>query len=356
MGTLGNPQSWGPYEEMKDCSQGFCSVYCPQWCYILFPPPPPLAFSDDDSKTNFSPLVIAIIGILASAFLLVSYYTVISKYCGSRDPSRRNANQDPGEEFNGDHNQSNNELWHVSTTGLDEATIKLITVCKYKKGDGLVEGTDCSVCLSEFQENESLRLLPKCSHAFHLFCIDTWLKSHSNCPMCRAHVLVTSAPLLLPPPVQEIPSDNGYVAESEEDNETTITVDDLQSRNDEFRESNAGPKSHTGETGNMRGSEDRDIVIEIKDGGILPMRRSVSMDSSCQGRVSIADILSTSEGDESDIENHEFWVNGESSSKSRTGKSKNRSRVLHCVTSPTPMKRSFSSGRFLLTRQGRVRM
>ena len=54
---------------------------------------------------------------------------------------------------------------------------------------GLVEGTDCSVCLSEFQEDESVRLLPKCGHAFHIQCIDTWLRSHSNCPLCRANVI-----------------------------------------------------------------------------------------------------------------------------------------------------------------------
>lgn len=49
------------------------------------------------------------------------------------------------------------------------------------------------MCLSEFQEEERLRMLPKCSHAFHVACIDTWLKSHSNCPLCRAEISVTVA-------------------------------------------------------------------------------------------------------------------------------------------------------------------
>ncbi|KAG8082920.1 hypothetical protein GUJ93_ZPchr0014g46961 [Zizania palustris] len=59
----------------------------PQWCYFIFPPPPPFdvagTSSDDSAGPVFSPLVIAIIGVLASAFLLVSYYTFISKYCGT---------------------------------------------------------------------------------------------------------------------------------------------------------------------------------------------------------------------------------------------------------------------------------
>lgn len=54
-----------------------------------------------------------------------------------------------------------------------------------------MESSDCAVCLSEFEEEERLRLLPKCSHAFHVPCIDTWLKSHSNCPLCRAGISVT---------------------------------------------------------------------------------------------------------------------------------------------------------------------
>ncbi|KAE8671512.1 putative F-box family protein [Hibiscus syriacus] len=62
-------------------------------------------------------------------------------------------------------------------------------VFKYKKDERLIEGSECSVCLNEFQEDESPRLLPKCSHGFHLAYIDTWLRSHQNCPLCRAPVV-----------------------------------------------------------------------------------------------------------------------------------------------------------------------
>lgn len=79
-------------------------------------------------------------------------------------------------------------IWHIRTIGLNPTVISSIKVCKYSKSDGVVEGTDCSVCLSEFEEEESLRLLPKCKHAFHLSCIDTWLRSHTNCPLCRAPI------------------------------------------------------------------------------------------------------------------------------------------------------------------------
>lgn len=84
-------------------------------------------------------------------------------------------------------------VWYINTVGLQPSVIDSITVCKYNKDEGLIDGTECSVCLSEFEEDESLRLLPKCSHAFHLPCIDTWLRSHKNCPLCRAPIVSNAA-------------------------------------------------------------------------------------------------------------------------------------------------------------------
>ena len=53
--------------------------------------------------------------------------------------------------------------------------------------------TKCSICLFQFEEDESLKLLPNCNHAFHVTCIDTWLRSHKNCPLCCAPVVHETA-------------------------------------------------------------------------------------------------------------------------------------------------------------------
>ncbi|WRX18381.1 zinc finger protein [Theobroma cacao] len=325
MGSIGNPRTWVPYMNTKDCSQGFCSLYCPQWCYIIFPPPPPIEFPDDDSGPNFSPLVIAIIGILASAFLLVSYYTIISKYCGNVDPSRRRENHDPGEVLEDNHSPSVHEPWQTSTTGLDEALIKSITVCKYKKGDGLIEGTDCSVCLSEFQEDESLRLLPKCSHAFHVHCIDTWLRQ---------------------------PVTNEYAAAAQDSGRRSMQeVDRFQSDLSRL------PKTPSRAFSDLGNAQGRDSVIEIREESYQQMRRSVSMDHPCQSQLSVADILHMNQEEDSRVEECHFssGIAGSSKQSAEGSKLSNKMRVLHCVMNPVAMKRSFSSGRFFLTRQGRVR-
>ena len=45
----------------------------------------------------------------------------------------------------------------------------------------------CSVCLEEFQDGESLRILP-CLHSHHVECIDKWLVLNATCPVCKASI------------------------------------------------------------------------------------------------------------------------------------------------------------------------
>ncbi|KAE8671701.1 E3 ubiquitin-protein ligase [Hibiscus syriacus] len=323
MGSTGDPRAWVPYMNIKDCSRGFCSLYCPQWCYIIYPPPPPIQFTAaNGSAPNFSPLVIAIVGVLASAFLLVSYYAIISKYCGRVESSSGRENDHGTDEVveDDDHDPSVHEPWQISTTGLDEALIKSITAFKYKKGDGFVEGSDCSVCLNEFRDDESLRLLPKCSHAFHLPCIDTWLRSHSNCPLCRANIVFINASAA--PPVTETPP--GY-------EQRPLTNEHLADEQDSQRDSEfpktPSPSRAFSDLGSVQG---RDAVIRIREEEyVQQMRRSISMDHFRETQVS------GQEGDSSKVSS--------------------RMSVLQCVMNPAAMKRSFSSGRFFLARQGRVR-
>ncbi|RRT36594.1 hypothetical protein B296_00052652, partial [Ensete ventricosum] len=45
---------------------------------------------------------------------------------------------------------------------------------------------ECAICLTEFVEGDAVRVLPACSHGFHVRCIDRWLARRSSCPTCRA--------------------------------------------------------------------------------------------------------------------------------------------------------------------------
>ena len=54
---------------------------------------------------------------------------------------------------------------------------------------------DCAVCLSKFEKQDLLRLLPLCCHAFHAECIDTWLQSNLTCPLCRSVIFTSESDL-----------------------------------------------------------------------------------------------------------------------------------------------------------------
>ncbi|XP_058111128.1 RING-H2 finger protein ATL51-like [Magnolia sinica] len=77
---------------------------------------------------------------------------------------------------------------------LGNSIIQMIPAYKYRK-EAQINGceSECAVCLCEFEEGDEVRLLPECLHSFHAPCIDMWLFSHSNCPLCRTH--------LVPPPI-----------------------------------------------------------------------------------------------------------------------------------------------------------
>ncbi|EOA32520.1 hypothetical protein CARUB_v10015801mg [Capsella rubella] len=296
MGSTGNPNPWGTYDSYRDCSQGVCSVYCPQWCYVIFPPPPSFYLDDEDdsSSSDFSPLLIALIGILASAFILVSYYTLISKYCRRRRENSSSSSSAAALNRDDHGISSDYTSWQGATNpnqaagggdGLDESLIKSITVYKYRKTDGFVESSDCSVCLSEFQENESLRLLPKCNHAFHVPCIDTWLKSHSNCPLCRTFIAgfnVTPAVEIVALTDQPIDTENNSVS-TDEDSVVVVNLDlenSSRSRNETVSNGGSTPKPPD--------------MHESRDGEEQVNRRS----NSGTAVVSIADILREIEDEE----------------------------------------------------------
>ncbi|CAH8352359.1 unnamed protein product [Eruca vesicaria subsp. sativa] len=75
--------------------------------------------------------------------------------------------------------------------GLDASLIETFPTFVYsevktnKIGKCVLE---CAICLNEFEDDETLRLLPKCDHVFHSHCIGEWLQGHVTCPVCRTNL------------------------------------------------------------------------------------------------------------------------------------------------------------------------
>ena len=99
-----------------------------------------------------------------AAFIVTMYHCLLSIFC---HPRQHDFNDQPQQ-----------------ATGLGEVDIRSIPTHKYTTSNKSPK-EECAVCLSEFEDGEDLRTLPKCLHTFHVVCIDLWLYSHTNCPTCR---------------------------------------------------------------------------------------------------------------------------------------------------------------------------
>ncbi|XP_055822997.1 RING-H2 finger protein ATL13-like [Solanum dulcamara] len=158
---------------------------------FLEPPPPPVSTHDSGGggglfnlNNNVSPSILLVIIILAIIFFISGLLHLLVRFL------LRPPNRDPDDFDNVTALQGQlQQLFHLHDAGVDQSFIDTLPVFNYKSIIGVKDPFDCAVCLCEFEPDDKLRLLPKCSHAFHMECIDTWLLSHSTCPLCRASLL-----------------------------------------------------------------------------------------------------------------------------------------------------------------------
>lgn len=94
---------------------------------------------------------------------------------------------------------NNPTMLTVPSRGLNPDVLNSLPAFVYSKKAQVNEQPplECAVCLSEFEENEQGKNLPKCNHSFHTDCIDMWFESHSTCPLCRSPVEPISPPVTI---------------------------------------------------------------------------------------------------------------------------------------------------------------
>ncbi|KAL9315801.1 hypothetical protein ACSQ67_016802 [Phaseolus vulgaris] len=339
--------------QTQDC-YGLCDPACPYNCYsnqdYFFSPPPPSILHS--TQVNHIPSYLIILGTLFMViFVIIGFYVIKVKcyaaWCGWRlNGSLPSRSDTTTEEFLNE-NQVDHPVWLIATVGLQQSVINSITVCKYKRNEGLVEGTECSVCLNEFQEEETLRLLPKCNHAFHIPCIDTWLRSHINCPLCRAGIVSNS--VTSEAPVSNLEQENANLGRNQE----TLMEN---SRNEGLLNSNtvAGESSEALELVDESNSKDRvhdqtqnhhvlDIEIHTETGSVSTTESESHHvgDDHKHGEIHLQPVNQWKQEQDGD-----YYQN--------TCKTMRRcSSIEECLhLSPVSMKRSFSCNGRILTSRG----
>lgn len=147
---------------------------------LLSPPLPENSNSNSNqnqTKPLLKPSIHIIVGAIISAFSITFLIFLYIKHCKTANnayPNTSRTNIDPST--------------HRKNSGIDPNIIDLLPVFRFSSLKGQKDGLECAVCLTNYEPTEVLRLLPKCKHAFHVECLDTWLDAHSTCPLCRHRV------------------------------------------------------------------------------------------------------------------------------------------------------------------------
>lgn len=135
----------------------------------------------------FLAVAVSLLLLCAGMGMGVAVYLWLVWYVSSQDRPRQRASEDNGKP----HKQK----------GLSEADLQRLPTIecgKEKEGEdrlsvsGRGGDAECAVCLDAYQSGDRCRVMPVCSHAFHVKCADAWLSKHSVCPICRRIVVCQS--------------------------------------------------------------------------------------------------------------------------------------------------------------------
>ncbi|KAF2289225.1 hypothetical protein GH714_030004 [Hevea brasiliensis] len=153
--------------------------------------------SSSSSFNRISPVLLLVIIILAVIFFVSGILHLLVRFFMKRSHFSPiyHSNRFPETSRSHSLQRQLQQLFRQHDSGLDQAFVDALPVFYYKEIVGLKEPFDCAVCLCEFSDKDKLRLLPMCSHAFHIDCIDTWLLSNSTCPLCRGTLMSSSLPM-----------------------------------------------------------------------------------------------------------------------------------------------------------------
>ncbi|XP_062213591.1 RING-H2 finger protein ATL1-like [Phragmites australis] len=272
--------------------------------------PPPAPFPSSSSPPSTPPsnasitmVIITVVGIIAAFALLASYYAFVTKCqllraLWSRHPPWHRRVRGAG-------GREPSVIRAVATEdrGLGLTLIRMLPVVKFTAAAcdvdngmaGRISVSECAVCLSEFVERERVRLLPNCSHAFHIDCIDTWLQGSARCPFCRSDVRLAAT--RLPAGCTSATTVPGHRRDNELASDSIVI--EVRGEHESWvshgSATPAGRRLRQKHKAESVGDEVIDTRKKNEEFAVQPLRRSLSLDSSCDKHlyVSVQEFLTT---------------------------------------------------------------
>ncbi|OQU76061.1 hypothetical protein SORBI_3010G086400 [Sorghum bicolor] len=145
------------------------------------------------SPSFSAPMIVLLVALIA-AFFFIGFFSVYMRRCGRGAPAGPGIPAAALLALSRQEQRDRDQQQQQQQRGLDPAVVASFPTMRYadakelRVGGGKDVALECAVCLSEFEDDEELRLLPSCSHAFHPDCIGEWLAGHVTCPVCRCNL------------------------------------------------------------------------------------------------------------------------------------------------------------------------
>uniref|UniRef100_A0A0E0L9D6 RING-type E3 ubiquitin transferase n=1 Tax=Oryza punctata TaxID=4537 RepID=A0A0E0L9D6_ORYPU len=235
------------------------------------------------SPSFSAPMVVLLVALIA-AFFFIGFFSIYIRRCGGEGSTGPTIPAAALAALSRQEQRSRQQQ-----RGLDPAVVESFPTMKYAEARELRDGgkdavLECAVCLSEFDDDEELRLLPKCSHAFHPDCIGEWLAGHVTCPVCRCN-LAPEDPAAAAA-VAEANVVSGEVAGEQQQEEVAIDVDRDGEEEDEERRREAMELERIGSlrravrsrSGRPLPRTKRDKTAAAADGSVSSAKGSVRFD------------------------------------------------------------------------------
>ncbi|KAL3536388.1 hypothetical protein ACH5RR_004849 [Cinchona calisaya] len=153
------------------------------------------------SRLEISPLLVGLLGVMAGAVIVATLHCIVVCWCRDTDqrPTRTTTTiPTPVRSHRENVVAADYQQQAGSSSSGSFSNVQLIITTNYTKEESNEDV--CAVCLSEFKQGDEVRVLPECMHTFHVSCIDKWLLSHRNCPLCRAETLPSPTDLVYSQP------------------------------------------------------------------------------------------------------------------------------------------------------------
>ncbi|KAK6920416.1 Zinc finger, RING-type [Dillenia turbinata] len=159
--------------------------------------------TEEIQSPNTNTSIVIVILVIAVAIIVSSSIYLLLRYLNRRHSlpdsdvlttttvSFHHHRHDPFSSSSSSRRRVSPEDHHIQNRALIES----LPLFSFDSVKGPLSSADCAVCLSKFEPRDQLRLLPLCCHAFHAFCVDTWLASNHTCPLCRSTVVASDSEL-----------------------------------------------------------------------------------------------------------------------------------------------------------------